>query len=528
MKPLVSIITPSYNQGKYIRETIESVLSQDYDNIEYIIIDGGSNDETLKILAEYEGQLQYVSEKDNGQSDAINKGFKMAHGDILAWINSDDKYEPGAVSAAVEVFNNNPNIGLLYGHGNIIDEYSNVVKQFEYTRSFDLWELVYVWDYIMQPTTFFRAEALKKVGFLDSNLFWTMDWDLWIRLALQYDVFFLDKVLACSREYADTKTSTGGMKRIHEISSLLYKYSNEKEPYGYNIYYTSELLQQNIMDGHLVAKYNDSLTELLENIPTSKNGYFEGTEFNYACRKTKDVIYLNIFELNKKVSIYALNNKKMYSKFELEPGKKYSLPIPSSSETLNIISLKFDTKVSMQVNISSRPAAESEIKKVKWKKIHPFNKKKIMMYWRNINAIQVQQLIISPVIGLDFSKEQVYDLVQMDNWNASEADGIWSKAKSEIEFSFDTAFEYEVRIEFNKLLDDESVSIEYNGNKVFACSPNRTCVCEFLLNKESHNKQGMQKLSFTVEGATSPFELNKSEDRRELGIFLKKIIINKI
>ena len=122
MKPLVTIITPSYNQGRFIRETIESVLNQDYENIEYIIVDGQSTDETLKIIKQYNGKLSYISEKDNGQSDAINKGFKMAHGEIVAWLNSDDVYEPGCIKRAVREFEKNSRLGLIYGDGYILDE----------------------------------------------------------------------------------------------------------------------------------------------------------------------------------------------------------------------------------------------------------------------------------------------------------------------------------------------------------------------------------------------------------------------
>ena len=214
MIPLVSIITPSYNQGKFIRETIESVLSQDYDNIEYIIVDGVSTDNSLDIIQEYEGKLTYISEKDNGQSDAINKGFKMAHGEIVAWLNSDDVYEPHCISRAVEEFKKNTKLGLVYGDGYILDEHSNKIKVFEYTQEFDYWKLVNFWDYIMQPATFFRKEMLQKIGYLDVSLHYCMDWDLWIKLAAVSEVKYVPELFACSREYGDTKTRTGGDKRL--------------------------------------------------------------------------------------------------------------------------------------------------------------------------------------------------------------------------------------------------------------------------------------------------------------------------
>lgn len=239
MKPLVSIITPSYNQGKYIRQTIESVLTQDYENLEYIIIDGGSTDDTLDIIRDYEGKLTYVSERDNGQSDAINKGFKMARGDIVAWLNSDDVYEPGCVSRAVAEFENNEKLGLVYGDGYIIDEAGTKIKVFEYTQEFDYWKLVNFWDYIMQPATFFKRKTLQEAGYLDVNLQYCMDWDLWIKLAAISEVKYISELLACSREYSETKTSTGGEKRLKEIVALLQKYSGKSSPLGVESYRAS-------------------------------------------------------------------------------------------------------------------------------------------------------------------------------------------------------------------------------------------------------------------------------------------------
>ncbi|MBI1912011.1 MAG: glycosyltransferase [Deltaproteobacteria bacterium] len=235
-KPLVTIITPSFNQGRFIEETILSVLNQDYSNIEYLVIDGGSKDNTLEILKKYEGRLKWISEPDKGQADAINKGFRIAKGEIVAWMNSDDTYLPFAVSRAVECFNANPELMMVYGDGYEIDEQSKVIRQFSATQEFDLKKLVETWDYILQPTVFMKKKALDEVGLLDMNLSWCLDWDLWIRIGQKFKIGYLPDLLAASRLYGQTKTSTGGRKRYREIKALLHKYGEKKFPPGYFLY----------------------------------------------------------------------------------------------------------------------------------------------------------------------------------------------------------------------------------------------------------------------------------------------------
>lgn len=233
---LVTVITPSYNHGRFIEETIKSVLTQDYPLIEYIVVDGGSSDNTLEILHRYADRLSWISEPDHGQSDAINKGFRMARGELLAWLNSDDTYEPGAVSKAVNAFRDNPNLALVYGHGGIIDEKGARIRIFEATEPFNLWSLIHKWDYILQPTTFFKKAALEKVGLLRIDLNWCMDWDLWIRLGMNYPAAFVNEMLANSREYAETKTSMGGWRRFREISRLMGQNCSARFPPGLFIY----------------------------------------------------------------------------------------------------------------------------------------------------------------------------------------------------------------------------------------------------------------------------------------------------
>jgi glycosyltransferase involved in cell wall biosynthesis len=182
MLPRISIITPSFNQAKYIKETIKSVLAQDYSCLEYLVIDGGSTDGTLEILRQYEERLSWISEPDEGQAQAINKGFKLAQGEIVAWLNSDDVYLPGALHRVADFFSQHPDLDLVYGDYYVIDSSSKVLLR-KKEIPFDYNILLYGLDYISQPATFFRRSVFKKVGYLDESLHYGLDWEYWLRLA---------------------------------------------------------------------------------------------------------------------------------------------------------------------------------------------------------------------------------------------------------------------------------------------------------------------------------------------------------
>ena len=203
---LVSIITPSFNQAKYIERTILSVLDQDYPDIEYIIVDGGSTDSTIDIIKKYENKISYwVSEKDMGQTDAINKGFSKAHGEIIAWINSDDTYNPGAVSEAVNFLGQNPDVGLVYGDANFIDGEDCIIGSFP-ARQTSYKKLKQGYVHVTQQSAFFKKSVWDKVGPLDPSFYFAMDYDLWVRIAAVAPIVYISKLWANFRLHDDAKT----------------------------------------------------------------------------------------------------------------------------------------------------------------------------------------------------------------------------------------------------------------------------------------------------------------------------------
>jgi glycosyltransferase involved in cell wall biosynthesis len=182
-KPLVSIITPSFNQAPFLRRTMESVLDQDYPNVEYILMDGASIDGSQRIIESYADQLvHWESLPDQGQTDAINKGFAKAKGKYLAWLNSDDVYQPGAISEAVAYLESHPQVAMVYGDCTFIDAQDRVIGRFPAAQT-NYARLRRGYVHIPQQASFFRADLWRQVGPLDPSYYFAMDYDLWVRLA---------------------------------------------------------------------------------------------------------------------------------------------------------------------------------------------------------------------------------------------------------------------------------------------------------------------------------------------------------
>ncbi len=219
--PLVSIITPSFNQARFLEATIRSVLDQDYARVEYIILDGGSTDGSPEIIKKYADRLAWwVSERDGGQTDAINKGFAHATGEILAWLNSDDTYQPGAVSEAVKWFQQFPESGLIYGGANYINEAGQVIDKFPAAQT-DYRRLRQGYVHVPQQAAFFRADLWRQTGPLDPSFYFAMDYDLWVRIARSAPIRYVPQTWANFRLHAAAKTISSAdlcwpeMMRVH-------------------------------------------------------------------------------------------------------------------------------------------------------------------------------------------------------------------------------------------------------------------------------------------------------------------------
>ena len=206
-QPLVSIITPSFNQKDYLEETILSVLNQDYPAIEYYIVDGGSNDGSIEVIQKYQDRLAgWVSEADQGQTDAINKGFDLSKGEIMAWLNSDDLYQPGAVRAAVDYLVSNPHLGMVYGDTDLIDEKGRKVGVFNAQQT-NYQRLMRGGVYIPQPAAFWRRELWERAGRLDPAFYFAMDYDLWVRFAKIAKIKYHPQLWAKFRIHGAGKTT---------------------------------------------------------------------------------------------------------------------------------------------------------------------------------------------------------------------------------------------------------------------------------------------------------------------------------
>jgi glycosyltransferase involved in cell wall biosynthesis len=236
-QPLVSIVTPCLNSGRFLERTLESVLSQDYPAIEYLVMDGGSTDGTLAILERYAGRLQYVSEPDRGVVDAINKGFARSRGSILAWLNADDTYLPGAIGKAVEAMASHPAAGAVYGEGYWVDVAGKVLGRYP---TADCGPAALAQECcVCQPACFMRRGALQAVGMLRTELQVSFDYDLWIRLAQRFPMARVPEYLATSRMHAENKTLAQRQTMFRESMGLLarhYGYVPVRWVYGYLAY----------------------------------------------------------------------------------------------------------------------------------------------------------------------------------------------------------------------------------------------------------------------------------------------------
>lgn len=217
---LVSIITPSYNQARYLEQTIRSVLEQDYPRIEYILIDGASTDGSVEIIEKYKDRLAYwISEKDSGQAEAINKGLARASGEIVAWLNSDDFYFPGAVASAVKTFEANPGAGLVYGDTVAVDENGDFIHFPEYAQ----WNLadLLTFHIIGQPAVFMRREVLSKAGALDPSYHYLLDHHIWIRMASRASMVYVPERWAAGRFHESAKNVAQAAKFGEEAFRIL-------------------------------------------------------------------------------------------------------------------------------------------------------------------------------------------------------------------------------------------------------------------------------------------------------------------
>lgn len=230
----LSIITTSFNKARFIEETIQSVLSQKGDfSLEYIIVDGGSTDGTLDILRRYNGQISWISEPDDGQYDAANKGFRMARGEIIGWIDADDLYTPEALQRVTDFFRAHPGINWAYSKCRIVDENGQEIKKWITTYKNLLlrcysYRVLLCENYISQPTVFFRCKVLDEVGYLNTRFKLAADYEYWLRLGQKYPAGVINDYLACFRSYASSTSNPKYKEQFSEELRIVRCYTTNR------------------------------------------------------------------------------------------------------------------------------------------------------------------------------------------------------------------------------------------------------------------------------------------------------------
>jgi len=235
--PAISIVTPSFNQRQYIEQTIESVLGQDYPNLEYIVMDGGSTDGTVELLQSYGDRLTFVSEPDRGQSHALNKGMARAAGDVLAFLNSDDFYEPGALRAVGELFARRPRSVWLAGRCRVVDSEGREIRR-SITAYKNAWlrlggyRALQVLNYVSQPATFWRRSLYEAVGEFDESLSYAMDYDYWLRAGRLFELDVIDRYLASFRVHPTSKAGASASAQFDSASLIASRYVGSRTLLG--------------------------------------------------------------------------------------------------------------------------------------------------------------------------------------------------------------------------------------------------------------------------------------------------------
>jgi glycosyltransferase involved in cell wall biosynthesis len=222
--PLVSVVTPTFNQAAFLRETIESVLSQDYPSIEYQVIDDGSTDDTAAILSEYADRVWTEQQENRGQTRTINKGWERAKGDILTWLNSDDTFLPGAVSRAVACLEEHPEVGIVFGDTLFTEHEGNPNRSkglvdFDYVRFVQRCH-----NPIAQPSAFIRRSVIEDTGMLDPFYYYFMDWDFWLRAGINHRISYFPELLSTYRLHAESKTVAQANKAAPELEYMYRKF----------------------------------------------------------------------------------------------------------------------------------------------------------------------------------------------------------------------------------------------------------------------------------------------------------------